>query len=81
MDGNYFITMSASNGAIDMWMNDSDIVKAVLQLTSSNFYKTMQSEKMQALWQDVYHINYANKTIYLKIQITAKAVIISFKEK
>jgi len=77
----YLITMSASNGAISMGMNDADIVTAVMQLKADNFYKTMQSEKIPTLWQDVYHLEFKGKTLYIKLQITANAVIISFKEK
>ena len=73
--------MSASDGAIAMGMNDNDIVKAVLQLGSANFYKSMQSTKIASLWQDVYHLSYMGKTIYIKLQMTANAVVISFKEK
>ncbi|MEY4503866.1 MAG: hypothetical protein RL154_158 [Pseudomonadota bacterium] len=73
--------MSASNGAMELGMSDNDIISSILQLKSSSFYKTMQSEKISTLWQDVYHTNYMNKIIYIKMQITAKAVIISFKEK
>lgn len=78
---NYSITMSASDGAIEMGMNDVDIVKAVLQLSTADFYKSMQSTKITSLWQDVYHLSYMSKTIYIKLQMTANAVVISFKEK
>lgn len=77
----YLITMSASNGAIEMGMSDSDIVRAVLQLKDSHFYKSMPSDKMPSLWQDVYHLGFCGKMIYIKLQISANAVIISFKEK
>jgi len=73
--------MVASNGAIEMGMNDADILKAVMLLSSSHFYKTMPSEKIASLWQDVYHITYNGYTVYLKLQITDNAIIISFKEK
>ncbi|MFZ2968389.1 MAG: type II toxin-antitoxin system MqsR family toxin [Sulfuricurvum sp.] len=77
----YRITMVASNGAITMGMNDADILQAVILLSANHFYKTMPSEKIASLWQDVYHIRYKGYTVYLKLQITDNAIVISFKEK
>lgn len=39
----------------------------------------MASEKIATLMQDVYHITYQGKRIYLKLQVRVNAVVVSFK--
>jgi hypothetical protein len=76
------ITSTAQSTAFEIGFDDIDIIECIRdELRESHFYKTMPSEKVPGLWQDVYRIRFRGQNIYLKLQITRKkAVIISFKE-
>lgn len=78
-----FISDAAREGAGSLDLGESLIVEAILMLSPSNFYKTMESERMPGLWQDVYHLTYREKDLYIKVQIDAhgRAVVISFKKR
>lgn len=82
--GFYWITKSAMDGAFALGFDDQDIRDCVGLLNETHFHKTMPSQKMVGLMQDVYGITYEQKPIYLKIQIRKArkdvcAVVISFK--
>jgi motility quorum-sensing regulator/GCU-specific mRNA interferase toxin len=79
--GRYRITLSAKQGAHAMGMDTSDVESCILGLTDRDFYKTMPAEKVPGLFQDVYRPRFLGHEVYLKLQITGEAVVISFKEK
>ncbi|HEX8244175.1 MAG TPA: type II toxin-antitoxin system MqsR family toxin [Longimicrobium sp.] len=76
-------TTAALHGAAALDLSENDIVEAVLSLTSSCFYKSMESERLPGLWQDVYHLTYRGVVLYLKVQIdqSGRAVVVQCKEK
>lgn len=78
----YVLAQSALDGAWKLEMDRYDIVECVLQLQPSDFFKTMPAERMPSLMQDVYKPTYLGVKMYVKVQITAGAmlVVISFKE-
>ena len=80
-DGQYHITGSALQGAFALGLDEDDILTAVLDLECEDLYKTMQSRGLPGLWQDVYHFRYNGYLLYIKLQISSRAIIISFKEK
>lgn len=78
----YRITQSALNGALELNLDENDICECICDtLTEDDFYKTMPSEVMPSLWQDVYKVRFHRIPIYLKMQINKKknVVVISFK--
>ncbi len=75
----YHITAYALDGAFALGFDDADICDCVNQLNATHFYKTMAAEKKPGLMQDVYRITYEQTPVYLKLQITDRAVVISFK--
>ena len=77
----YHITGSAIQGAFAMGFDEDDILKAVLDLESDELYKTMSAREVPGLWQDVYHKSYCGHLLYIKLQISNSAIVISFKEK
>ena len=77
----YFITRSAYREAFALNFDENDILKVVDSLTYKNFYKSMTSYKNHKLWQDVYHFSYKSIKLYIKLQLTDRAVVISFKKK
>jgi motility quorum-sensing regulator / GCU-specific mRNA interferase toxin len=81
--GKYVLTKSGLQGALQMGLDSEDVIDCICgELKDSHFYKTMASEKIPGLWQDVYRIRFRGQMVYLKVQINARGyvVIISFKE-
>lgn len=76
------ITGVAQERAAEFNCNEDDIVEAVLQLTPQHFYKSMESEKMPGLWQDVYHLEFRGIWLYIKLQIGihGRAFVVQFKQ-
>lgn len=77
------ITKVAEEGAAEFNWNRDDIVEAVLALTSQHFYKSMESERMPGLWQDVYHLEFRGIWLYIKLQIgtRGRAFVVQFKQR
>ncbi len=77
------VTESARAGAIAMGWNVPEIIEAVLELDSRDFYKTMEAEKCPGLWQDVYHLDFRGDALYIKLQRSpdGRAVVVQFKRK
>lgn len=81
-ENNRIITGNAIRSALEQGFDGEDIDHCICEvLDESHFYKTMPSEKIPTLWQDVYKLRFCGKRIYLKLQINhaGKAVIVSFK--
>ncbi len=79
-EGNSHITGTALFDASLYDLTDVHIKDVVLLLSPGDFYKSMQSEKNELIWQDVYHKVYCGITWYIKVQIRGRAIVISFKE-
>ena len=62
-------------------MDTDDIEACILGLTAADFYKSMSADKAPGLYQDVYRPFFQGWELYVKLQITSEAVVISFKEK
>lgn len=79
--GNYLIRQPALAGATALMLDPQDIESCVLELEDADFYKTMPSNKISGLMQDVYRPTYSGLHLYVKLQIGTfrKAVVISFK--
>jgi motility quorum-sensing regulator/GCU-specific mRNA interferase toxin len=77
------ITTAARDGARESGLGDDELVEAVLELSATDFYKSMAAEKRPGMWQDVYHLSFQGVELYIKLQISpdGKAVIVQFKER
>ncbi len=77
------ITRQSIIDATSIGFSETEMVETVLSIDDLNFYKTMPSNKNEAIWQDVYHITKKGMQLYVKLQKSPgnKGVIISFKEK
>lgn len=75
------VTQAAKAGAALLGLADEDIVESVLALTDQHFYKSMESEKVPGLWQDVYHLEFCGLRLYIKLQMgtNGRAVVIQYK--
>lgn len=82
-EGSYRVTGRALNDAGDLGFDGSDICDCVLALTPAAFYKTMASEMLKGVMQDVYRPTYLGLELYVKVQLhpPTQAVVISFKKR
>lgn len=75
------VTVAAQGGARDAGFAEEDIISAVLELRSSDFYKTMEAERCPGLWQDVYRPEFRDCPLYIKLQLSPdkRAIVVQFK--
>jgi motility quorum-sensing regulator/GCU-specific mRNA interferase toxin len=78
--GHYEIRVSALRGAAELGWGSDDIVKIVLALARSDFYKSMTTYADHRVWQDVYRPKTSAGTLYLKLTVTENVIVVSFKE-
>jgi hypothetical protein len=76
---NWTATDRAFADAAALRLDSSDIADCVSALCADDFYKTMPSEKKKGAMQDVYRTTYQGMPIYLKLELSDKPVVISFK--
>ena len=79
----YEITSTAICGAGELGLNRRGIAEVVAMMTREHFYKSMTSYSDHKIWQDVYHVPYGDKRIYVKFTkgVIADFRLLSFKEK
>ena len=79
----YSITKAALQGAMMLGMDDEDIDATVASMKPEHFYKSMTAYKDSKIWQDVYHVPYENKMLYIKFtkEAISEFTLLSFKEK
>jgi motility quorum-sensing regulator / GCU-specific mRNA interferase toxin len=75
------ITASAFKDAFNLGLGEDEIIDTVLKLKPSHLYKSMTTNVDHTIWQDVYYIKNCEIDLYIKLQITEKSVVISFKER
>ena len=85
--GVYRITGQALAGMGELSFDPTDVEECVAELASSDFHKTMPSERVPGLFQDVYRPIHCGLELYVKLQLAPlrprgeMAVVISFKRK
>ena len=79
----YEITTTALKGAMEIELDKSGIAAVVASMEKKHFYKSMTSYANHKIWQDVYHVPYKEKIIYIKftLGLIAEFRLLSFKEK
>jgi motility quorum-sensing regulator/GCU-specific mRNA interferase toxin len=75
------ITASAFKDAFNLGLGEDEIIDTVLKLKPSHVHKSMTTNVDHTIWQDVYYIKNCEIDLYVKLQITEKSVVISFKER
>ncbi len=78
---NYRITGSARVDYVALGFCDDEVIDIVLSLMPKDLYKSMTTHNDTKIWQDVYTKYINNINLYIKLQITQEAIIISFKER
>lgn len=83
-DSHLFITaQTIKDTALNYGYDGDDIVQTILHLSESNFYKSMPSEKIPVIWQDLYFKDPAKPDeafIILQINHRLKKTVIQFKK-
>ena len=80
-DGSWILRESALDTAVEIGFDKDDVYDCVVNhVEETHFCKTMESEKKKGLMQDVYYITYQEQRLYVKLQVSVQAVVISFKE-
>ena len=77
------ITTTAFRDAQSLGFDRSSVVKAVVGIPRSMFFKSMTTFGDHQIWQDVYHVPFDDLVLYVKIQadIITEFRIMSFKER
>ncbi|KPA92975.1 hypothetical protein PF66_00717 [Pseudomonas asplenii] len=73
-------THSARMGASELGLEPSDMLSIVMNLTASDFYKSMTTDADHTIWQDVYRPKTQVGDVYLKLTVIDDVLIVSFKE-
>ncbi len=79
--GAFVITLQARRDAYDLGFDVKDMRDCVLELSTSDFHKSMRSRRFPGRYQEVYRPVYAGFGLYVKIQMLSNGpvVIVSFK--
>ena len=74
------LTVSARTGIRDAGMGQMDALAVVKTLTRKHFYKSMTTHADHRVWQDVYHGQWGDVSLYIKFQRAGEYFVVSFKE-
>lgn len=80
-DGQVSFTMTAVAGGAAMGFDSEGMLEVVSTLKTRDLYKSMTSHADHKVWHDVYRADTERGTVYLKLTVVEKLLIISFKEK
>ena len=79
-DGKVRTTQSARLGATALGLGLGDMLAVVVALTPDDFYKSMTTHADHRVWQDVYHGQWGDLSLYIKFQRVGEYFVVSFKE-
>ena len=77
---NMNLTQSAQQGIRAAGMTRNEALAAVINLSGTDFYKSMTTLQSHRVWQDVYHAKWRDELLYVKFQQAGEFFVISFKE-
>lgn len=67
---------------LDLGLSDDELVALIQSVAKRHFYKSMTAKNNHRIWQDVYHLPYASRVLYVKFTRDAEGyLLISLKEK
>lgn len=73
-------THAARVGANALGLNYAEMLTVIMNLTTSDFYKSMTTYNDHTIWQDVYRPRIFAGDVYLKLTVVDDLLIVSFKE-
>lgn len=74
------LTLVARTDIREAGMAQLDALGVVQALTRKNFYKSMTTHADHRVWQDVYHGQWGDLSLYIKFQRVGEYFVVSFKE-
>ena len=74
------LTLVARTGIREAGMAQLDALAVVQALTRKDFYKSMTTHADHRVWQDVYHGQWGDLSLYIKFQRVGGYFVVSFKE-
>jgi len=80
----FAITFKARDEALALGLADEASIRSALSgLDPMDFFKSMESDKRPGAWQDVYHLPFGGRTLYVKFMRDPKGIFVltSCKEK
>lgn len=77
---NMNLTSSSKLGIRTAGMTRNEALGVVINLSITNFYKSMTTHENNKVWQDVYHAKWRDRLLYVKFQQDGAYFVISFKE-
>jgi len=76
------ITKTALTTAEALDLTLDDVVTMIQGIRGAQFYKSMTSLADSRIWQDVYHVEFGGRVLYVKFTIDVEGyLVISLKEK
>ena len=81
--GSGLVTRAATQDAVELDYSSDEITAIIQTIVKGHFYKSMTSNYDASVWQDVYHVPHAGRTLYVKFTDNGgtEFTLLSFKEK
>ena len=73
-------TVSALAGGAALGFDFDGMLEVIKALTTAEFYKSMTTNSDHRVWQDVYHGQWGDLSLYIKFQRASEYFVVSFKE-
>lgn len=73
-------TKAAREGGASLGLTFDDMLAVILELSATDFYKSMTTHADHRVWQDVYQPTTSVGAVYLKLTVIDDVLIVSFKE-
>lgn len=78
--GRVHATRTALEGAAELGLGYDDILDTILDLSPTDFFKSMTTRADHRIWQDVYRPMTRAGRVYLKLTVIDDLLVVSFKE-
>lgn len=79
-EGKVRMTKTALVGGAALGFDAQAILDVVLNLSPTDFYKSMTTHDDHTVWQDVYRPTTSAGDVYLKLTVVEHVLVVSFKE-
>jgi motility quorum-sensing regulator/GCU-specific mRNA interferase toxin len=82
IDGLRLTEASLTFATLDLGLSDAGIVDLIQSVDRDHFYKSMTSVRDHRIWQDVYHLPFETRILYVKFTTDDTGyLLISLKDK
>jgi motility quorum-sensing regulator/GCU-specific mRNA interferase toxin len=82
VDGLRLTESSLTFATLDLGLADTEIVALIQSVERAHFYKSMTSIRDHRIWQDVYHLPFEARLLYVKFTTDDSGyLLISLKDK